>query len=139
MIKRLDLYKNMVFMLRKKNIIKTKQREINIEELSCENTIEQVCQWMKRNKLLHYELGDVLNQVLGVEKFTTFCGRRLDGLNENIDMVFIIEDYSGNRDISKENIVLTIEYKEGLIFSGRYILKDKGNIRVKELGQSILQ
>lgn len=126
-------------MLRKKNITKTKQREINIEELSCENTIEQVCQWMKRNKLWYYELGDVLNKVLGVDKFTTLCGRRLDALNGNIDMIFIIEDYSGHRDISKENIVLTIEYKEGLIFSGRYIFKDKCNIRVKELGQSILQ
>lgn len=126
-------------MLRKKNITKTKQKEINIKELSCENTIEQVCQWMKRNKLLHCELGNVLNQILGTEEFTTFCGRRLDGLNGNIDKIFIIEDYSGHRDISKENIVLTIEYKEGLIFSGRYILKDKGNIKVKELGQSILQ
>ena len=128
-----------MFRLRKKNIIKTKQKEINIKELSCENTIEQVCQWMKRNKLWHYELGDVLNKVLGVDKFTTLCGRRLDALNGNIDMIFIIEDYSGHRDISKENIVLTIEYKEVFIFSGRYIFKDKGNIRVKEIGQSILQ
>lgn len=113
-----------------------KQKEINIKELSCESTIRQVCQWMRRNKVSHYKLGDVLNQILGEEKFTTFCGRRLlDGLNRNIDMIFIIEDYSCYRDISKENIVLTIGYKEGLIFSGRYILNDKGNIRVKELCQ----
>lgn len=100
-------------------------------ELSKNNTIKQVCQWMEENNIAPYVLGDIINFLLGTDKFTCFYGTIHTGI---INEIFIIKDYKGQRDIGKENIVLSIKYKERLFRKGKYILpKEKANISVKKL------
>jgi len=101
-------------------------------ELSCKSTVKQVCKWMKRNRVSHCSFGEVLNLILGTDRFSTFCGRQYNG---EMDEIFIIKDYIDRwRDLSDENIVLKISYQDVFIFWGRYLYpKSVGNICVEEL------